>query len=119
MCKAYSNDEWYSLVYEPAINKLANYYDVATKNIDRRKKTLKRFIEKILTTESINKVIIMGNKYDGVDNPYYQDVLIPMLSNAIWVFYVYGENATILEERKNNAATFAKTNKLSFEIRTW
>ena len=119
MKKQYSADEWFDLVYEPALKELVNCCDAASKNIKKNEVFLKSFIERIIANDVINEVVIMGNVFDGVDKPYYQDVLIPMLADATWTFYIYGEDDTKLKEEETKVTTFAEDNRISYRIQMW
>lgn len=53
------------------------------KNIRGNYSDLNRFLHRF---SSIEIVVIMGNSFNGVDKPYYHDVLAPQLRSAEWVF---------------------------------
>lgn len=44
------------------------------------------------TLGKIKTVIIMGNSFDEVDEPYYRDILSSRFRNAEWVFCEYDLN---------------------------
>lgn len=115
----YANDEWYSLVYKSAINEMVRLCDCASKNCKSKYDALTRFVEKAKNVESIDKVVVMGHKFNGVDIDYYKDVLIPMLHSVVWEFYAHGDDEREYQKRVREICEFALENKLRYEINRW
>ena len=115
----YSNDEWYSLVYEPAIKEMVRLCNCASKNCRSKYNELTQFIEKARKNEAINRVIVMGHSFDGVDVDYYKDVFIPMLHDSVWEFYAFGTNEMKYKEDERRICDFANDNQLHYEIKRW
>lgn len=84
----YSEDEFYNVVFAPAINSISGYANNAYKSLKDNYVKLHIFLNNI---EQINEIIIMGHSYLGIDEPYYTDVLVPMLHDSMWTIYVHNQ----------------------------
>ena len=116
---SYSNDEWYSIVYEPAIKEIARLCDCASKNCKSKYDELTHFIKKAKNSGIIDKVIIMGHTFNGVDVDYYKSVFIPMLSDSVWEFYAFGTNEMEYQKAEKEINEFSENNKLNYKIIRW
>ena len=78
------------------------------KNLNDNYAKLKQFI----TNTDIDKVIILGHSFAGIDQPYYSHIIIPLLVKSKWTFYCYKDND---DGRKAEAfaINFAKNNYLT------
>ncbi|OZI12573.1 hypothetical protein CEW92_05240 [Bacillaceae bacterium SAS-127] len=83
--KRYGDDDFYSVSIEPGIANLIDFCNVATKDIKRNYEYLKKYI----IQNEIDQVIIMGHSIMGVDNDYYNDIIVPLLKDCFWTFYYY------------------------------
>lgn len=82
----YGTDDLYGPVIEQGAQVAANSCAATWKNVGGNYGTLKRFLRRF---NGIETVVIMGNSYDGVDEPYYRDVVAPLFRDAEWVFCEY------------------------------
>lgn len=87
--KLYSNDDFYSVTFAPAINSLAGFVAAAYKNIEANFASLQSFLGKC---GSIDEVVIMGHSLLGIDDQYYSDILVPRFSNARWIIFIHSQN---------------------------
>ena len=65
-------------------DKLNNIYRSFSKNLADNYENLKNFVQ----GQKIDEVVIIGHSHMGVDEPYYRDVLVPMLKDSKWTFFV-------------------------------
>lgn len=64
------------------------YYSF-TKNPNDNYKTLKHF----LNAESIDEVVVLGHSIMGIDTPYYESIIVPMLKNSKWILYYHDDSS--------------------------
>ncbi|MBO4635928.1 MAG: bacteriophage abortive infection AbiH family protein [Clostridiales bacterium] len=120
LVREYNDDEWYSLVYEPAIIKIYNCYKVASKKLKNQYLVLSKFIKNMKQRECLESVIVMGHSFNGVDMPYYEDIIIPLLKNENWVFYAYGKTNEELDQTEKRIRKFTEENGIyRFNIQEW
>ena len=79
----FADDEYYDAVVKPCARMAARYSGAAFKNPRLNYQKLKAFFD----GAEPSRIHIMGNTYDGVDEPYYEDVFAPMFKTADWFFY--------------------------------
>lgn len=87
--RKYGMDDLYGASIQQGASVAADQCAYTWKNIDANCPLLKEFLKQ---SPKIKTVIIMGNTYDGVDEPYYCNVLAPLFRNAEWVFCEYEPN---------------------------
>lgn len=68
------------------INYICNW---SFKNLYKNQKNLKDF----LCSKLIEKVIVIGHSFDGIDEPYYSNVIIPITQKSIWKFYCHTKDS--------------------------
>lgn len=83
--KQYGLDDFFGAYISPCINPLISFCKVAGKSLEENYGPLNSF----LNTSAIQEVFVFGHSFDGVDEPYYSDVLIPRYKSLPWVFVVY------------------------------
>lgn len=95
------------------INRMFSY-DQILQNIEhicqytyKSPKTNYRALEEFIENPYITDVIILGHSFDGVDEPYYRDIIIPNLNAARWTFYIHSES------ERTRAKQFANKYRLS------
>lgn len=84
----YSEDEFYNVTFAPAISSISSYANNAYKGLKDNYVRLRNFLNNI---GQINEIVIMGHSYLGIDEPYYSDVLVPMLSGSMWTIHVHDQ----------------------------
>lgn len=96
---------------EKVINDIYNICMCTYKDIESNNKKLLKF----LSNKNISEVIVMGHAFDGIDKPYYTDILANLLVNCKWRFYCYAGNTIGDEEKKaeRRASSFARELGLS------
>ena len=81
----YSNDDCYGASISQAVGEITNYCNASYKDLKANYPKLEDF----LNNKPITEIIIMGHTFDGIDEPYYADVLVPVFKDIKWVFYIY------------------------------
>ncbi len=84
----YSGDEFYTVVHEPAITSLKAYAIAAYKNLNANIAILSKYI---FESGLIDKVVVMGHSFMGIDKIYYSKVIIPLCKNAEWTVFSHDE----------------------------
>jgi hypothetical protein len=107
---SFRHDDYYFDTIEPAINRMVDFCEAGTKNIEKNYYSLEKFIRK----KQIKQVSIMGHSILGVDKSYYSDVLVPILKNCLWSFYCH--NCDSYSEAEEFIREF---NINSFEFISW
>lgn len=79
----YGMDDLYGASIAQGVYVAADSCAGTWKNVSGNYGALKRFLKRF---SGIEAVIIMGNRYDGVDKPYYRDVIAPSVRDAEWIF---------------------------------
>lgn len=98
LARSYKGDEFYSVVYDPAITSMGNYAADAYKNITANMARLNAFVSSL---PQVSDVIVMGHTLMGIDDPYYEQVLVPLFRRCMWTIYVH------TDEDIDKAAAFA------------
>ena len=47
-----------------------------------------------MPADKVEEVVVIGHSFMGVDEPYYRDVLVPMLKDGKWTFFCHGSRET-------------------------
>ena len=81
--RKYGTDDFYGATIAQGVHVAADSCASAWKNISGNYEALGQFLG---CYGGIEAVIVMGNRYDGVDEPYYRNVLAPSLRDAEWIF---------------------------------
>lgn len=84
--RAYGDEEFYGAYFEPCVRELERYCGLAQKRLSDNYVALDRF----LRGRSVDAVCVFGHCYDGVDLPYYRDVLLPKFNGLPWTFVTCG-----------------------------
>lgn len=87
--KQYYGDDFYGASIEPAINSLMGYMEQAYKNPYKNFDELREFINEAMP---VSEVIIMGHSYMGIDNIYYDNIIVPLCSRAKWMIYTHNKD---------------------------
>lgn len=82
----YGADDLYGATIAQGSRVMADSCADTWKNVSGNYGPLEQFLRRF---GGIETVIIMGNKFDGVDEPYYRDVIAPLSRDARWVFCEY------------------------------
>ena len=85
----YGMDDFYGATIQQGVTVACDRCADTWKNIEGNYDALNHFLD---TLAKIDTVIIMGNSFNGVDEPYYRDVLTPRYRDAKWVFCEYKPN---------------------------
>lgn len=85
----YGMDDFYGATIQQGVTVACDRCADTWKNIEGNYYSLNHFLD---TLAKIDAVIIMGNSFNGVDEPYYRDVLVPRYRDAEWVFCEYESN---------------------------
>lgn len=85
--REYGMDDLYGATIAQGVSVAAESSADTWKNVSGNYGALERFLGRFGGLET---VIVMGNRYDSVDEPYYRDVLAPLLRDAEWVFCEHG-----------------------------
>ncbi len=88
----YTNDDFHGASISQGVNEIIKYCYASYKNLDANYSLLKDFI----SNNPISEIIILGHSFDGIDEPYYSDVIIPALKDKKWVFYIHDNNENYL-----------------------
>ncbi len=64
---------------------LIHIYNCFSKNLEDNYLKLQKFIDR----EDIEEIIIVGHSFMGIDEPYYKDIIIPMLKSVRWKIYCH------------------------------
>lgn len=108
----YSEDDFFGVSIEPAIDKMADFINMSTKKLQKNIPTLKEFI----ANKKYDEVIIMGHSILCADELYYKEVLVPAFINAKWIFMNYAGDTSC----KINIEKFLKKYQLkNTEIIDW
>lgn len=96
---------------EKLINDIYNVCRCTYKNIDINSQKLFTF----LADKKISEIVVMGHTFDGIDMPYYTEVIFKLLKNCTWTFYCYTNinNNNYGNVAENRAMVFAKKLGLS------
>lgn len=86
--REYGDDEFYGAVIEPCVKLAAKYANAAYKDLTGNFAKLLSF----LNGKDIDKVVVFGHSFDGIDEPYYSEVFIPKFRHLPWVFTSYSED---------------------------
>lgn len=70
--------------------KVHNIYRSFSKNLMDNYENLENFV----FADKIEEVVVIGHSFMGVDEPYYRDVLVPMLKDCKWTFFCHGSRDT-------------------------
>ncbi len=87
--KWYHSDEAYADYLDPSIRVIDDFIDKSTKRLVRNYKMLTHFV---WTQNSINTIEIMGHTLNGMDYPYYKEIIVPFFRDRLWVFWCHGGN---------------------------
>lgn len=85
----YGMDDLYGATIAQGVSVAADSCADTWKNVSGNYSALERFLGRF---GGIETVIVMGNRYDCVDEPYYHDVMAPVLRDAEWVFCEHNLN---------------------------
>ena len=85
--REYGMDDLYGATIAQGVSVAAKSCADTWKNVSGNYGALERFLGRFGGLET---VIVMGNRYDSVDEPYYRDMLTPLLRDAEWVFCGHG-----------------------------
>ncbi|WP_322150510.1 AbiH family protein [Paratractidigestivibacter sp.] len=83
----YGDDDFYDVRVEPCVTALEKYSKAASKRLADNYPTLATFVERW----EIDRVIVFGHSFCGVDKPYYEDIFVPRFGDRPWVFIAYNE----------------------------
>lgn len=83
----YETDELYGGHIDLCVDFLEHFCEVAGKNLNANYAPLSDFVDSRL----IQAVCVFGHGFDGVDEPYYSNVLVPKFKKIPWTFVVYDE----------------------------
>ena len=84
----YSGDEFFDVTISPAITSMENYAHNAYKDIYSNIGNLTTFLQ---GHGAISDVCVMGHTLLGIDDAYYNQVMVPLSQGAIWTIYVHND----------------------------
>lgn len=87
LVQKYKDGEFYSIVHDSAITTMKKYAANAFKDIDANIGHLDGFVR---SRGSISEVVIMGHTLMGIDDSYYDRVIVPLCGNCVRTIYVHG-----------------------------
>lgn len=88
--------------------KVHSIYRSFSKNLSDNYENLDNFV----LADKVDEIVVIGHSFMGVDEPYYRDVLVPMLKESKWTFFCHGSRDT--------AHTFVdKYNISEYEMIDW
>lgn len=90
--RKYLDDDFYGASISQGVNEIEKYCNASYKDLKANYPVLKEFI----TNKSITEVVIMGHSFDGIDEPYYSDILVPAFQDIKWTFYIHSDNEEYL-----------------------
>lgn len=111
LIQRYCGDEFYSVVYDSAITSMRGYAANAYKDIAVNMGRLNAFVGKLL---QVGEVIVMGHTLMGVDEPYYEQVLIPLFGSCLWTIYAHTK-----EDERMVAGFVEKYRIVNYQIFQW
>lgn len=103
--KRWREDDFYTAVIEPCIRIAEDRCRSASKNLTKNYYRLAAFID-TMPRGSCASVRVMGHSFDGVDYPYYCDVLAPRFIDAEWQFFTRGGSKEKIEENEEKVLRF-------------
>lgn len=86
----YEDDDFYGAYVEPCVKVFEEFCEQAGKDIPANYPQLMQFLDDV----SVDRVYVFGHSFDGIDYPYYADVLLPRYRNLPWVFVVHSLRGT-------------------------
>lgn len=93
-------------------DKVQRIYSAFSKNLPNNYNALRDFIN----SYEIDEVVILGHSYDGIDYPYYTDVIVPLLSDRHWTIYCYSGD----DNAKLRATEFVSANNIAdYRLEVW
>lgn len=105
----YKEHDTYQLILKNVIGQISRYVKHASKDIDSNISKLQMFLSRF----EIDNVVIIGHSLNGIDQPYYDKVLIPLLRDKTWAIFCYNKDA------ETKANLFAKKNQLNIEVKEY
>lgn len=108
LVRRYGRDDHFGASIEPGINNLINYCEASFKDLKSNYDVLEQFIAK----QNVSHITIMGHSIMGIDNPYYEDIIVPRYRDCLWTLYYYKDDA----EARMFVDTFAIPR---YEIKKW
>lgn len=67
-------------------DKVRSIYRSFSKNLEDNYNSLEDFLQ----SQRIEEVVVVGHSFMGVDEPYYRDILVPLLKDCKWTFFCHG-----------------------------
>ena len=111
LMRRYQSDEFYSVVYDPAIASMREYAANAYKDIDANIGRLNTFVSRL---SQVDDVVVMGHTLMGIDIPYYEHVLIPLFAHCGWTIYVH------TKDDESMAAAFVEKYQIGkYQTKPW
>lgn len=84
----YDSDDFYNVTYAPAIGKISTYASNAYKNLQANFPILRSFL---VYQNMIDEIVVMGHSYMGIDELYYEKLLVPAYRNLKWTIYIHDQ----------------------------
>lgn len=108
--KWYNSDKEFADYVGPSISVIEDFVEKSTKKLSSNYYKLTHFV---WTHNDIDTVVVMGHTLNGVDYPYYKEILVPFLKDKLWVFKSHNGNTSEIMR-------FIKITKLKkYHIETW
>lgn len=109
LIRQYESDEFFGASLEAAINTLVDFIDKSTKNPKNNYERLSTFLE----DKQIDEVVIMGVSLGEADEPYYTNIIVPLLKDKKWTFMLHGDDS-------NRIDNFISSHGIiNFDIQPW
>lgn len=103
LVKKYNSDDYFGAWIEPCIWEIEKYCKFASKNLKSNYLVLDGFVD----SETLDEICVFGHSFDGVDKPYYEEILIPRFRNKHWLFVMYNE-----QEDELRVKSFCSENRI-------
>lgn len=90
LAEKYEKDDYYGAWIEPCIWSLETFCEFAGKSLTANYSNLNNFID-CKAGKVVDSVCVFGHCFDGIDKPYYEDILIPRFKDLQWAFVIYDQ----------------------------
>lgn len=87
--KKYQDDPLFASFYKQLIEKISVFCNWSYKNVSENAEMLRTFIAK----KEIREVVILGHSLLGVDDFYYENIIVPQFSSCKWKIYCHDDES--------------------------
>lgn len=86
--KTYGEDDFYGASIQYAVQEVEDYCRKAYKCLESNFDKITKFTQH----DDITEIVVIGHSFDGIDEPYYSEYLIPKYKSCVWTFYCYKDS---------------------------